>query len=573
MATVSTTNTTAMMATGIKGSDVYTSTGSALVDLSVKLVRGADEAEIKRIFRGLVESDKAEEVADACVLMFHTRDVRGGKGERDLFKALFDELSWRCYCVAKKLKEFIPEYGSWQDVVALMSDDSTLGGDLQEMLIAQLKKDEATEEGKGISLAAKWAPREGKSTDKAARRLAATMFPTLPRQAQMAAYRRLVSGLNRRLKTVETFMAGGRWADIEPAAVPGRAGKLYSRALLNLVGTTKKDEVIPRAKANALRCPDDADRMACREHFMAHFAAAKEGKAKVHGADTLFPHEVVKKVYREGCVLAESERNQLIAVWRSMVEKAQAGGGLKRSIFMSDFSGSMQAAGAAGDTPYWVSMALGMLGAEISEGPFKNRLMTFDSKPQWHTFPEGGDLFARLETLSPHIGQGTSTDFQAAMELVLADLKRNRVRPGEEPENLIVLTDMGWDQACGSHESSLYTGARYRHHVKTGSWETHVEMIRESFKRAGEDMWGEGQGFKMPRIVIWNLAASYTSDFHATASTPGVAMLSGWSAALFDILQREGPRELTPLEVLRTTLDAARYKPVRDAVVAALTST
>jgi hypothetical protein len=48
-------------------------------------------------------------------------------------------------------------------------------------------------------------------------------------------------------------------------------------------------------------------------------------------------------------------------------------------------------------------------------------------------------------------------------------------------------------------------------------------------------------------------------------------MLAGWSAALFDILQREGPRELTPLEVLRTTLDGARYKPVRDAVIAAST--
>lgn len=559
---------------GVKGSDVYTSTGSSLVDLSVKLVRGADEAEIKRIFRGLVDSDKVEEITDTCVLMFHTRDIRGGKGERDLFKALFGELSRVNTGLTQVLKGLIPEYGSWQDIVALMSDDRVdphiqLG--MKRMLIAQLRADEATEEGKSISLAAKWAPREGKSTDKEARSIAVSMFPELPHQAQMASYRRLVAGLNRRLKTVETFMAGGRWADIEPAAVPGRAGKLYSRALLNLVGTTKKGEVIPRAKVNALRCPDDEDRMTCRANFMAHFAAAVGGKATVHGADTLFPHEIVKKAYGESGELATSERSQLIAIWRSMVEKAQAGGGLKRSIFMSDFSGSMRCAGIAGDTPYWVSMALGMLGAEISEGPFKNRLMTFDSTPKWHTFPEGGDLFQRLETLGPHIGQGTSTDFQAAMELVLADLKRNRVRPGEEPENLIVLTDMGWDAACGSHESSLYTGARYRHHVRTGSWETHVEMIRESFKRAGEDMWGVG--FKMPRIVIWNLAASYTTDFHATASTPGVAMLSGWSAALFDILQREGPRELTPLEVLRTTLDGARYKPVRDAVQAYFATT
>lgn len=559
-----------MKGVGVKGSDVYTSTGSTLVDLSVKLVRGADKEEIQGLMAQLLESGVEQDVADACVLMFHTRDVRGGKGERDLFKALFSGVSRSHGAVAAALQTLIPEYGSWQDVVALLESPDMPAAAVEELkgrLMSQLRADSATEEGKSISLAAKWAPREGKSTDKLARQIAAAMFPAMPRrQDQMAAYRRLVAGLNRRLKTVETFMADGHWADIVPASVPGRAGKLYSRALLNLVGTTQKGEQIPRGRVNALRHPDDADRMACREHFMAHFAAAKEGKATVHGADTLFPHEVVKKAYGMDGAMAESERNQLIAVWRSMVDRAKEGGGLKRSIFMSDFSGSMQAAGAAGDTPYWVSMALGMLGAEISEGPFKNRLMTFDSTPRWHTFPEGGDLFARLETLGPHIGQGTSTDFQAAMELVLADLKKNRVRPGEEPENLIVLTDMGWDQACGSADYSMYTGSRYRHHVRTGSWETHVEMIRESFKRAGEDMWGEGQGFKMPRIVIWNLAASYTSDFHATASTPGVAMLAGWSAALFDVLQREGPREMTPLEILRATLDGPRYKAVRDAV-------
>lgn len=554
---------------GVKGSDVYTSSGSGLVDLSVKLVRGASMGEVQRLISGLIGGADEKATADACALMFHTRDVRGGKGERDLFKMMYSAVSHHHPELASRLHSLIPEYGSWQDVVALMTYDMPVSATdkLQDMLISQLRADVAMEEGKSISLAAKWAPREGKSTDALARKVAAAMFPALlRRQEQMSAYRRLVAGLNRRLKTVETFMADGHWADIEPAAVPGRAGKLYSRALLNLVGTTKKGETIPHGSMNALRHPDDADRMACREHFIAHFAKAKEGKATIHGADTLFPHEVVKKAYGMEGGMAESERNQLSAVWRSMVDRAREGGGLKRSIFMSDFSGSMRSAGVVGDTPYWVSMALGMLGAEISEGPFKNRLMTFDSTPRWHTFPDGGDLFARLETLGPHIGQGTSTDFQAAMELVLAGLKRNCVRPGEEPENLIVLTDMGWDQACGSADYSMYTGAHYRHHVCHGSWETHVEMIRESFKRAGEDMWGPGQGFTMPRIVIWNLAASNTSDFHATASTPGVAMLAGWSAALFDVLQREGPRELTPLEILRTMLEGPRYKAVHDAV-------
>ena len=551
------------VSTGVNGSDVYTSSGSSLVDLSVKLVRGASMGEIQRLITDIIKSG---DVVDACVLMFHTRDIRGGKGERILFKTMYSAVSHHYPKLAAYLHTLIPEYGSWQDVVALIEYDmpGTASEELKKMLIAQLRADEATGEatGEAISLAAKWAPREGKSTDALARKIASDMFPSLlRRQEQMSSYRKLVAGLNRRLKTLETFMAGGNWASIDPASVPGRAGKLYSRALLNLVGTTCEGSSISHENIDTLRHPENSDRMACREHFIEHFAAAKEGKAIVRGADTLFPHEIVKKA--RGTVLAEAERDQLSAIWRSMVERAREGGGLKRSIFMSDFSGSMRTAGSVGDTPYWVSMALGMLGAEISEGPFKNRLMTFDSMPTWHTFPDGGDLFARLETMGRHIGQGISTNFQAAMELILAELKKGQVRPGEEPENIIVLTDMGWDMACGAGEAGFHTDAR---HVRRDDWETHVEMIRESFKRLGENMWGPGLGFKMPRIVIWNLAASYTTDFHATASTPGITMLAGWSTALFDVLQREGPRELTPLEILRLTLNGPRYKAVRDAV-------
>jgi len=180
-----------------------------------------------------------------------------------------------------------------------------------------------------------------------------------------------------------------------------------------------------------------------------------------------------------------------------------------------------------------------------------------------HTMRPEDDLFERLKHIS-HLGQGLSTDFQKAMDLVLSQLKAKRCRPGQEPENLIVLTDMNWDQACGSDRQSVYTGNSYRNVVKTSEWQTHVEMIREAFKRAGEDMWGEGQGLTMPRIVIWNIASTST-DFHAQSDTEGVAMLSGWSPSLFKALQTQGPdgvKPMTPMEMLRAQLDVERYDQV-----------
>jgi hypothetical protein len=69
----------------------------------------------------------------------------------------------------------------------------------------------------------------------------------------------------------------------------------------------------------------------------------------------------------------------------------------------------------------------------------------------------------------------------------------------------------------------------------------------------------------MPTIVIWNIAAT-CQDFHATATTPGVVMLSGWSPSLFKVLQDKGVVEMTPLEALRVQLYDKRYTPVREAV-------
>lgn len=575
---------------GTKGSDVYDSTGSALLDLSVRLVRGADPADLA----ARIQEVATTSVADAFVLTFLARNVRGGKGERDLFKHMYLALNEVQPELARELVDLIPHYGSWRDVFELAplkahGNLNYLRHRVYRLAAEQLRVDEATEAGKSLSLCAKWAPRESSADKEKAQWLAAKLFPDVrPFSAQMKMYRKFVAGLNQRLDTVETHMCGGSWADINPQSVPGRAGKLYSRALLNLTSTYKDGHhvTLGRAAKADLRKPDDADRMACRENFEKHFAAAAQGSAKVHGADTLQPHELVKKAMTLLYGDSESEKDQIRAIWRSLVEKVKGQGGLGRSIMMSDFSGSMRSTDQ-GDTPYWVSMALGLLGAECCTGDFKDRFMTFDSTPTWHQLPatkEDGspsDLFDRLRSVScSSLSQGTSTDFQKAMDLVLATLKEKRVRPGEEPENLIVLTDMNWDAACGSNRVSNYTGNSYRHHVKHQPWETHVEMIRESFKRAGEDMWGAAEsgglgGWAVPRIVIWNLAAPAIAnrlDFHASSDTPGVAMLSGWSATQFKVLCDVGPRQLTPLEILRVELDDPQYDRVRQRIAGVLSN-
>jgi hypothetical protein len=43
-------------------------------------------------------------------------------------------------------------------------------------------------------------------------------------------------------------------------------------------------------------------------------------------------------------------------------------------------------------------------------------------------------------------------------------------------------------------------------------------------------------------------------------------MLSGWSATQFEILMKEGPRQMTAYEMLRLELDDPKYLQVRERI-------
>ena len=72
-------------ATGVKGSDIYDTTGNELLDLSVMLVRGLSREQLWASMSGPLSSKNVDSLVDLVVLAFLTRNIRGGKGERELF--------------------------------------------------------------------------------------------------------------------------------------------------------------------------------------------------------------------------------------------------------------------------------------------------------------------------------------------------------------------------------------------------------------------------------------------------------------------------------------------------------
>jgi hypothetical protein len=133
---------------------------------------------------------------------------------------------------------------------------------------------------------------------------------------------------------------------------------------------------------------------------------------------------------------------------------------------------------------------------------------------------------------------------------------KRRVPVGEEPEDLIVLTDMGFDEA-----STVRHMNSNDYNIEPQPYQ--LEAIRTAFKEAGEKVWGKGKGWKPPRIVIWNLRAEY-DDFHAKADQDGVVQLSGWSPNVLKVLEKGRVEVRTPYETMRTILDDKRYGKIAD---------
>ena len=535
---------------GIKGSDVYETTGDPRVDLSVMLVRGLTAEKIQIGVEAVLAMPSKEALEDLCVLLFQTRNIRGGKGERALAYDMLGALDKKQHALSLALIPLFSHYGCWKDLFVL-GQNVAFKETVLDLTVKQFAADNAAikAEGGKVSLLAKWAPREKSFNGLLAKWLANRLFPTSAILSErMKAYRKMVSALNKHIDTVEVKMCDRHFADIEPSHVPGRALQKYRKAFLNEASTFKNGHHDKFARGER---STEYDRIEGAKHFSEHFAAGAKGDVILKGAETVYPHEVVEAVYQSHDN-SEAEKNLRLGQWLAFVAKAKTSA-LRNCLAMCDFSGSMDG------VPKMVSLALGMLIAEVSGS---NKILTFDSEPKWHTFNPAHNLYEKVASIG-NIGHGLSTDFQKAMDLVLADIKERRVKPEDVPKDLIVFTDMGWDHACSSSEQSPYTGNSYRNNVKTEQWQTHIQMIRENFKRAGEDMWGVP--FVPPRIVIWNLRAAY-DDFHARADEEGVVMLSGWSPALFKVLQEKGIEVLTPYAALRLQLDDPMYQPVRDLV-------
>ena len=470
------------------GAVTHSTSDSKLVDFFFQLgtLRGATtEAILASFIPAFYESQEL-----ALKALFYARDVRGGQGERDVFKACLFWLALKHPETVIKNLPNIVEFGRWSDLIILTETPSVSQQALQFWADAILAKD---------ALACKWAPREKSANSTVARSLRKTlgMSPKTYRK-------HLAANTN----VVEHQMCAKQWDDINYSHVPSRAMKIYRSAF----------------ERNS------------SEAFGSWVESLVKGEVKVNSA-TLYPYEIVRDISAHN--VTHDQVALLAVMWDSLPDYFQ---GSTRSVLpIIDVSSSMEMpiGGYASNSTAScmdVAVGLGIYCAERSEGPFKNKFITFASNPKLIDIPNA-HFSGRVASVQSAPWGGT-TNFQSTFDLILSSAIRNDLKQSDLPEIVLCVSDMEFNQAEGG-----YYG---------GHQATNFEAIRKKFDAAGYDM---------PQLVFWNVGAGSSGNVPVKFTDTGVAMVSGFSPSIMkSILASE---TLTPMSIVLDTLCSPRYKTVK----------
>lgn len=389
------------------GATAFKNTKDALVDLFAVIgaMRGQDPSRL----HVLIDGAYAESPILLAKMLFQTRDIRGGLGERETFKESIHYCARRYPNVIEPNIALIPEYGRWDDMFALMRTE--LEKPMFKIMREQLDIDLAlVKEGKRPeTLLAKWLPTADASSENT-KAFAKEVAKGLGFNG-VRAYKEAYKPVRKALHTVEAQMSAGEWSEINYESVPSRAMLVHRQAFYT------HDE----------------------ERMTEYINAVTAGKKKIN-ASTLFPYDIVEKVLYRHETGAE-----LDALWGALPDYVQGG---KNYLVMADVSGSMSG------RPMATSIGLAIYFAQHNQGPYHNAFMTFSGSPEIYNLRGLQGIVDAVRTMSM-AEWGMNTDLEKAMMKILAVSVENKCKQEDLPEALIIITDMEFDRATGRQDISF----------------------------------------------------------------------------------------------------------------------
>lgn len=402
------------------GAVTNASTMSDCLDLfaTIGAIRTADDREIiNRFIRAYTEDANI-----AMKILFFGRDVRGGLGERRVFRVIINWLADNRPESLRKNIELIPKYGRFDDLVFLLG--TACEKDALHIIQRQLEQDIASENE--VSLFAKWLPSVNASNAETVRKA-----KRIARYLGMsdASYRKTLVGLRKKIDIVENNIRKGDYS-FDYSKQPSKAMFKYRKAFLRNDG----------------------------ERYNAFLAAVSGGEKRLY-ADTLAPYEIVRAALNANCWgfnsrLSVSERASLNAAWKSLPDFCTE----RNALAIVDTSGSMYCYDNA--FPAGVAMSLGLYFGEHNKGVFRNCFIEFSSEPQLIKI-KGKTFAERLEYICT-FSKVADTNIEAVFDLILNAAVRNRVSQEELPEVLYLISDMEFNSCVRNASLTNFENAKHR---------------------------------------------------------------------------------------------------------------
>ena len=394
----------------------HATTNSDCLDLfaTVGALRSAREEEIIRRF----QRSFAEDPDLAMKTIFFARDVRGGLGERRVFRVAMKWLADHAPDSVRKNLPHIAEYGRWDDLLVLL--DTACGRDVLELLRDQLEQDAmAMDMGDDVSLLAKWLPSVNASntdTVRMAKRIARFLG------LNDAAYRKLLVKLRERIRIIENALREKDYT-FDYAKQPSKAMYKYRKAFQRNDG----------------------------ERYGEYLSRVSQGEAKLNTA-TLTPYDIIAPIF-EGKAGA-AERQAMDVTWNAQADFA----GSENALVVVDGSGSMYSPLAP--RPAAVALSLGIYFAERNSGMFKDHFITFSEKPRLVQI-KGSDICEKVNYCRRY-NEVANTNIQRVFELILSAAVKNKVPQSEMPATLYIISDMEFDSCTEGADLTNFEYAQKR---------------------------------------------------------------------------------------------------------------
>ena len=388
------------------GAVTNVSTGSECLDLFARIgaLRSASDEDITDIFlRAYAEN------ADLAVkTLFFARDIRGGLGERRVFRVILRWLADNEPETCRKNLYFVGEYGRYDDLLCLFG--TACEQDMLDVIREQLRKDqEAMDDGSAVSLLGKWLPSVNASCAETVRLAKKTARALGMTDAQ---YRRTLTALRARIRILENNLREKDYT-FEYEKQPSRALFKYRAAF------RRNDE----------------------ERYQAFLDRAGTDSSAMH-TGTLAPYDVIAPIISSfGRAFSEEERKSLDVTWNALEDFT----GDENALVVVDGSGSMYWEGRP--LPAAVAQSLGIYFAEHNRGAFRNHFITFSALPKLVEV-RGRDIVEKVRYCMS-FNDCSNTDLEKVFDLLLRTAVKNRVPQEEMPAKLYIISDMEFD--CCSH--------------------------------------------------------------------------------------------------------------------------